>query len=408
MPSRPPAGTQNGIARIAEMRAVHSAFLFLHNQEMEFRRWQRELAQIPAPPFGEAARSEWLETRFVAAGLEEVQRDDLGNVFGILKSQSAQFMVGVSAHLDTVFPLGTHLEAREDGNRIHAPGISDNAAGVIAMLAVASAIRRAELRPAADILFIGNVGEEGEGNLRGMRQIFSSKRWSQSIATLLVVDGAGTDTYVTQALGSRRFEVTFRGPGGHSWSDFGIPNPIVLLSRALARFSDVATPENPRTTFNIGVIHGGTSVNSIPESATARVDLRSASGEELQKLEERLRECMNEAWTEVPVAFRAGEPKVRFAIEPIGDRPAAELPADARILKIVQAVDAHLRIKSIPRLASTDANIPLSLGKEATTIGAGGDGGGAHTLREWFDCTNRDLGLKRILLILLALTGVHE
>jgi acetylornithine deacetylase/succinyl-diaminopimelate desuccinylase-like protein len=317
-------------------------------------------------------------------------------------------MIGISAHLDTVFPLGTHLEAREDGNRIYAPGISDNAAGVIAMLAVASAIKRAELRPASDVVFIGNVGEEGEGNLRGMRQIFSSKPWNQAIETLLVIDGAGTDTYVTQALGSRRFEVSFRGPGGHSWSDFGIPNPIILLSRALARFSDVATPESPRTTFNIGVVHGGTSVNSIPECATARVDLRSASGEELQKLEERLRECVNEAWTEVPVGFRAGEPKVRFAIEPIGDRPAAELPADARILKIVQAVDAHLRIKSIPRLASTDANIPLSLGKEATTIGAGGDGGGAHTLREWFDCTNRDLGLKRILLILLALTGVHE
>jgi tripeptide aminopeptidase len=400
--------SQQEIARIAEMRAVHSAFLFLHNQEMEFRRWQRELAQIPAPPFGEAARSEWLEGRFAAAGLENVQRDDLGNVFGILKAQSGQQMIGVSAHLDTVFPLGTHLEAREDGNRIFAPGISDNAAGVVALLAVAAAIKRAELRPASGIVFIGNVGEEGEGNLRGMRQIFSSKQWSQAIRTLLVVDGAGTDTYVTQALGSRRFEVTFRGPGGHSWSDFGVPNPIVLLSRALARFSDVMTPENPRTTFNIGVVHGGTSVNSIPESATARVDLRSASGEELQKLEERLRECMNEAWTEVPVAFRAGDSKVRFAIEPIGDRPAAELPNDARILKIVRAVDAHLRIKSIPRLASTDANVPLSLGKEATTIGAGGDGGGAHTLREWFDCTNRDLGLKRILLILLALTGVHE
>ncbi len=400
--------SQQEIARIAEMRAVHSALLFLHNQEMEFRRWQRELAEIPAPPFGEAARSEWLEARFVAADLEDVQRDELGNVFGILKAQSAQPLVGVSAHLDTVFPLGTHLEAREDGNRIFAPGISDNAAGVVAMLAVASALKRAELRPACGIVFIGNVGEEGEGNLRGMRQIFSSKRWSQAIGTLLVVDGAGTDTYVTQALGSRRFEVTFRGPGGHSWSDFGVPNPIVLLSRALARFSDVATPENPRTTFNIGVVHGGTSVNSIPESATARVDLRSASGEELQKLEERLRECMNEAWTEVPVVFRAGEAKVRFTIEPIGDRPAAELPPEARILKIVRAVDAHLRIKSIPRLASTDANVPLSLGKEATTIGAGGDGGGAHTLREWFDCTNRDLGLKRILLILLALTGVHE
>lgn len=399
---------QQEVARIAEMRSVHSAFILLHNQEMEFRRWQRDLTQIPAPPFGETARSEWLEARFSTAGLEEVHRDELGNVFGTFPAAAAQPTIAVSAHLDTVFPLGTHLEAREEGNRIFAPGISDNAAGVVAMLAIISAIKRAELRPASNIVFIGNVGEEGEGNLRGMRQIFSSKRWSQAISSLLVIDGAGTDTYVTQALGSRRFEITFRSPGGHSWSDFGVPNPIVLLSRALARFSDAAVPENPRTTFNIGVVHGGTSVNSIPEAATARVDLRSASGEELQKLEERLRECMNEAWTEVPVAYRAGQSKVRFAIEPIGDRPAAELAPDARILKVVQAVDAHLRIKSIPRLASTDANIPLSLGKEATTIGAGGDGGAAHTLREWFDCTNRDLGLKRILLILLALTGVHE
>jgi acetylornithine deacetylase/succinyl-diaminopimelate desuccinylase-like protein len=156
------------------------------------------------------------------------------------------------------------------------------------------------------------------------------------------------------------------------------------------------------------VVRGGTSVNSIPESATARVDLRSASGDELHKLEERLRECVNEAWSEVPLSFRAGDLKVRFAIEPIGDRPAAQLPPDARILKIIRGVDAHLRIHSIARLASTDANVPLALGIEATTIGAGGDGGGAHTVREWYDCTNRDLGLKRILLTLLALTGVNE
>jgi acetylornithine deacetylase/succinyl-diaminopimelate desuccinylase-like protein len=223
-----------------------------------------------------------------------------------------------------------------------------------------------------------------------------------------VIDGAGTDTFVNQALGSRRFEVTFRGPGGHSWSDFGVPNPIVLLSRALARFSEVHIPDSPRTTFNIGVISGGTSVNSIPESATARVDLRSASMEELQKLEDRLRECVAEAWREAPLAHRSGELKVTLAIENIGDRPAAELPANARILQIVRAADKHLRIESFPRLASTDANVPLALGIEATTIGAGGDGGGAHTLREWFDCSNRDLGLKRILLVLLALTGVQE
>jgi len=414
MASRPPipdasrASTQREIARIAEMRGVHAAFAYLHNQEMEFRRWQRELTEIPAPPFGEAMRSEWLRQRFTALGLEDVQVDELGNVLGTLQSKRAAPIIGISAHLDTVFPQGTALQTREEANRLHGPGISDNAAGVIALLAVATALKRTQLQPAANIVFIGNVGEEGEGNLRGMRHLFSTSPWRDLIHSLLVIDGAGTDTYVNQALGSRRFEVTFRGPGGHSWSDFGVPNPIVLLSRALARFSEVHIPESPRTTFNVGVISGGTSVNSIPESATARVDLRSASMEELQKLEDRLRECVAEAWREAPLAHRSGELKVTLAIESIGDRPAAELPANARILQIVRAADKHLRIESFPRLASTDANVPLALGIEATTIGAGGDGGGAHTLREWFDCSNRDLGLKRILLVLLALTGVHE
>jgi len=414
MASRPPipdasrTSTQREIARIAEMRSVHAAFSYLHNQEMEFRRWQRELTEIPAPPFGEAARSEWLRQRFTALGLEDVQVDELGNVLGTLHSKRVAPMIGISAHLDTVFPQGTALQTREEANCLYGPGISDNAAGLIALLAVATALKRTQLRPATNIVFIGNVGEEGEGNLRGMRHLFSASPWRDIITSLLVIDGAGTDTYVNQALGSRRFEITFRGPGGHSWSDFGVPNPIVLLSRALSRFSEVHIPDSPRTTFNIGVISGGTSVNSIPESATARVDLRSASMEELQKLEDRLRECVAEAWREAPLAHRSGELKVTLAIESIGDRPAAELPANARILQIVRAADKHLRIESFPRLASTDANVPLALGIEATTIGAGGDGGGAHTLREWFDCSNRDLGLKRILLVLLALTGVQE
>src|SRR5262249_48616102 len=262
--------------------------------------------------------------------------------------------VGVSAHLDTVFPLGTRLDTREEGNRLHGPGISDNAAGLTAILAIAPALKHAQLTLGSNVVFIGNVGEEGEGNLRGMRHIFSSPRWKDSIHSLLVIDGAGTDTYVTQALGSRRFEVTFRGPGGHSWSDFGVPNPIVLLSRALARFSEVRIPDSPRTTFNVGVVTGGTSVNSIPESASARVDLRSASMEELQKLEDRLRECVAEAWNDAPLAYRAGEAKVTLAIENIGDRPAADLPDHARILQLVRAADKHLSIKSFPRLASTD------------------------------------------------------
>ncbi|HEY1938184.1 MAG TPA: M20/M25/M40 family metallo-hydrolase [Candidatus Angelobacter sp.] len=414
MASRPPISDPSRfslpreIARIAEMRGVHAAFVSLHNQEMELRRWQRELTHIPAPPYGEAARSEWLRGKFASLGLEHVEVDELGNVLALLYPDRGVPLIGISAHLDTVFPHGTALETREEANRLYGPGVSDNAAGVVALLAIATALKRTMVKPSTNVVFIGNVGEEGEGNLRGMRHLFSMPRWRDAIQSLLVIDGAGTDTYVNQALGSRRFEVTFRGPGGHSWSDFGVPNPIVLLSRAVARFSEVHAPESPRTTFNVGVVSGGTSVNSIPESATARVDLRSASMEELQKLEDRLRECVTEAWREVPLTHRAGESRVTLAIESIGDRPAAELPPEARILQIIRAADKHLRIESFPRLASTDANVPLSLGIEATTIGAGGDGGGAHTMREWFDCTNRDLGLKRILLVLLALTGVNE
>jgi acetylornithine deacetylase/succinyl-diaminopimelate desuccinylase-like protein len=402
------------ISRIAAMRAVHAAFLFLHNQEMEFRRWQRELAEIPAPPFGEAARSEWLLRRFTEMGLKSVHADELGNVFGLLRDRRPdedQPLIGMSAHLDTVFPPDTNLESREEGNTLFGPGISDNAAGVVAVLAIAAALKQSDIQPTTNVVFVGNVGEEGEGNLRGMRHIFSSAPWKSAIGSLLVIDGAGADSYVTHGLGSRRFEITFRGPGGHSWSDFGIPNPIVLLARALARLDDVLVPELPRTTFNVGVIRGGTSVNSIPESATASVDLRSTSMDELRRLEGFLRSVVTEAWNEVPLPYRTGKAngsKVTFTIECIGDRPASELPDDARILQVIRAVDAHLGIKSVPRVASTDANIPLSLGIEATTIGTGGDGGAAHTLREWFDCANRDLGLKRILLALLALTGVNE
>ena len=297
MASRPPIPDtsrtlpQREIARIAEMRSVHAAFSYLHNQEMEYRRWQRELTEIPAPPFGEAARTEWLKQRFAALELENVHVDEIGNVLGLLYGGNDAPLIGISAHLDTVFPQGTALKTHEEATRLYGPGVSDNAAGVTALLAMASVLKRAAFKLATNIVFIGNVGEEGEGNLRGMRHLFSSPHWSTAIKSLLVIDGAGTDTYVNQALGSRRFAITFRGPGGHSWSDFGVPNPIVLLARAMARFSEVHIPESPRTTFNVGVISGGTSVNSIPESASVRVDLRSASSEELQKLEDRLREC---------------------------------------------------------------------------------------------------------------------
>jgi tripeptide aminopeptidase len=226
------------------------------------------------------------------------------------------------------------------------------------------------------------------------------------------LDGAGNDTIVAEALGSRRFEVIVRGPGGHSWSDFGAPNPIVVLARAIESFRQTPLPVSPKTTFNIGVIRGGTSVNSIPESASMRVDIRSTSTAEIERLERALRSGLDMAVAnETRAMSQSGKERalgLSAEVVTIGDRPGGELPPEARILQVIRSVDVHLGNVAQVQRASTDANIPLSLGREAIAIGGGGTGGGAHTLQEWFDCTGRDFGLKRILLTLLALTGVSE
>src|SRR5581483_10848970 len=262
--------------------------------EAESLERQLELARIPAPPFGEQARSEWLLERFLETGLRDVSSDEVGNVFGVHPGVGGRF-VTVSAHMDTVFPAGTPLNVRQQGTRLYGPGVSDNGAGLAALLAVAGAVCETRIKHDAPLLFIANVGEEGEGDLRGMRHIFSDRRWVDAIAYNLVLDGAGTDTIVAEALGSRRFEVIVRGPGGHSWSDFGAPNPIVVLARAIEAFTRMPVPTTPKTTFNIGVIRGGTSVNSIPESASMRVDIRSTSGSEIERLERGLRVALDQA-----------------------------------------------------------------------------------------------------------------
>jgi len=392
------------IAQIAAMRPVHTAFAKFLVRENELRRLQVEVARIPAPPFGEATRAEWLREKFIAIGLNDIEVDEVGNVIGMFPGSDPESpAVAVSAHLDTVFPADTDIEIHEDRDRIYGPGVSDNAAGLIAMLAVAEALRDAQIRCEADVIFIANVGEEGEGDLRGMRHIFETPRWSARIGSTIVIDGSGNDAIIGQALGSRRFEVIVRGPGGHSWSDFGQPNPIVAVSRIVSRFSQTPLPSSPKTTFNFGVISGGTSVNSIPEMAQVSIDLRSASGDELQRLEDELRGVIQ---TEIPARSRDGSAaKLSCELKKIGDRPAGELSEDAQILQVMRAVDAHLSIPSQLRRASTDANIPIALGRDAVTVGAGGTGGGAHTLREWFDPTGRSLALKRILLAVLALAG---
>jgi di/tripeptidase len=237
-----------------------------------------------------------------------------------------------------------------------------------------------------------------------MRHIFSDPHWSEAIAATLVLDGAGADSIVAEALGSRRFEVVVRGPGGHSWSDFGAPNPIIVLARAIERFTQVRVAAVPKTTFNIGVIRGGTSVNSIPELASMRVDLRSTSSAEIDRLELALRVALDQALMADAGKARSGA--LTYEATMIGSRPAGELDSSARLLRVIRAVDSHLGNPSQVQRASTDANIPLSLGREAVAIGGGGAGGGAHTVQEWFDCAGREVALKRILLASLALTGV--
>ncbi len=393
--------------RLAGLREVHLAMEWFRSHERELRDWQLEVAAIPAPPFGESNRAHWLRARFAELGLQNVHVDKLGNVLGLRPGADLnEKLVAVTAHIDTVFSAETPLNIRREGDRLCGAGISDNGAGIVGLLALASALRVAEVGHSTGLLFIGNVGEEGEGDLRGMRHIFCESPWKDRIGPTVVLDGAAIDTVVTQALGSRRFQVTVQGPGGHSWSDFGVPNPIVVLSRAIARFSRTELPAEPKISTNVGVISGGTSVNSIPESATMRVDIRSASPQEMDRVERALREAVAEAASEYPKRARNGSKGITYDIQPIGCRPAAELDPNARILHVIRAVDAHLGNRARPHRASTDANIPLSLGREAISIGAGGSGGGAHTLQEWYDPAGRDLGLKRVLLAVLALAGV--
>ena len=402
---------QEEVVRLSASPEVRSAFNWFRAQEPQLAHWQLEMARIAAPPFGEGPRAAWLADRFRELALDDVRIDDVGNVFGVHPGFGKRY-ISLSAHIDTVFPAGTPLNIRQQGTRLYGPGVSDNGAGVTAMLAIAALLRSVRVRHAMPFLFIGNVGEEGEGDLRGMRHIFATLRWKDSIAYSLILDGAGSDTIVAEALGSRRFEIIVRGPGGHSWSDFGAPNPIVILSRAIERFCQTPVSSAPKSTYNIGVIRGGTSVNSIPESASMRVDLRSTSSTELERLESSLRLSLDHAVEAEQRLAEARTPSARKThaltceVVVIGDRPAGELEPKARMLEVIRAVDSHLGNVAQVQRASTDANIPLSMGREALAIGGGGSGGGAHTLQEWFDCTGREIGLKRILLTLLALAGV--
>jgi acetylornithine deacetylase/succinyl-diaminopimelate desuccinylase-like protein len=370
---------------------------------------QIRITEIPAPPFHEGARAAYMKKLLSAAGLR-VEIDGTGNVIGEYAGTS-QDIVMLAAHMDTVFPAGTNVSVKREGGRLLAPGISDNGTGLAALVVIARALREAKIKTNCTILFVADVGEEGEGNLRGMRALVDA--YKKRLKYVIALDGSATEYVTTAALASRRVEISITGPGGHSWSDFGTPNPIHALGRGIGRFVAARVPESPRTSFNIGEIEGGTSVNSIPARAQMKVDLRSESDVELAKIESFLRDSVQSGIDEEMAAARdrgmaGGTTTLDLKISVLGVRPAGELPETSPLLLALLAADTRLGNRSRRERSSTDANIPLSVGIHAISIGAGGRSGGAHTTEEWFEPTGRELGLQRVALTLLAVAGLEQ
>ncbi len=391
--------------QIAAQPSTHRAFQWLHLQEQRIAAWQREAVSIPAPPFGEVVRAAWFVERFRELGLQEVTNDAEGNALGWLRPYSpGSPIVLLSAHLDTVFPAGTPIDIVEEGPILRAPGACDNGAGLAGLLAIA-AVAAAEANAfASNVLFAANVGEEAEGDLRGMREIFERSCYPKDIVASIALEGAGTETLVTRGLGSKRFRVTVTGPGGHAWTEPDTPNPVMVLAAALHRCASEPLPRQPRTIFNVGRLEGGTSVTSVPERAEAMVDIRSVDANELLRLEVLLFRAVEDAVA--AASTPGGRDGLRFAIDGIGDRPAGELCGTSPLLHSIRAVDRHLQLRTEERIGSTDANLPLAMGRAAVAMGAGGRAGGIHTTSEWYDSTGRELALRRILLVLLDISSI--
>ena len=397
----PASGTAGELAALSGIR---EALQWFTREKQWVNDIHLQLCRIPAPTFMEQQRAEWIAAQFRALGWH-AGIDRVGNVLASLESNPSGPVVAITAHLDTVLAprLKDDIAIDRDGD-LRGPGVSDNGAGLSALLAIAKALKSV---PNSDlawtlwrrVLLIANVGEEGEGNLSGMRHLCRAGGPVEKIEAFLVLDGASTDHITVQALGSRRFEVVCSGPGGHSWSDFGIGNPVHALSRAIALFVDGRTLDprsSPKVAVNVGVIEGGSGINAIPAIARAKVDIRSESNEKIEELVSALQAAVLKA--EEIENIRAVGGRITVKVRDIGSRPAARLAPDTPLISAIKSVDSHLGIRARLDCASTDANIPLAAGIAAVSIGAGGAGGGAHTQAEWYRPDGRDLGLKRILL----------
>jgi tripeptide aminopeptidase len=368
---------------------------------------QRSICEIPAPPFKEAARAAEYKKRFEALGYT-ARIDAIGNVLAERPGTGRGPTIVLAGHLDTVFPEGTDVKVKDQGGRMSGPGIGDDCRGLAVVLAVARAYQRNNIRHDARIIFVGNVGEEGPGNLRGVRHLFDVELKGK-IDYFISVDGQGTD-FVSRAVGSNRYKVTYKGPGGHSYGAFGIPNPIHALGRAIDGISDVQVNANPKTTFNVGVIAGGTSVNSIAFEASMEIDMRSESAANLADVDAKIRRALHAAldaenarWT----GERAVRAKLSMVIDTIGIRPTGAQSDSARIVQVAMQSAKALGFNTAGTASSTDANLPISRGVPGITIDGGGEGGGAHSLAEWYeDGPNGWLGPQWAALIVARLAGL--
>lgn len=367
---------------------------------------QVSICEVPAPPFKESARAAEFLRRLVSHGLVNARIDSAGNVIAERPGTGDGPRIVLSAHLDTVFPEGTDVTVARVGSRFTGRGIGDNCRGLAVLLQVAKALSAAQVGTTGDILFIGTVGEEGEGNLRGVRHLFAS-RSAGRIDYFVAVDGAGFDV-TTRGVGSHRYRVTYEGPGGHSYSAFGMPNPLHALGRAIAKIAEFQVPADPKTTFNVGVVSGGTSVNSIPFSASMEVDLRSESQAELDRADGLLQAAIQAALREEQDRWPESQRPLIVRVEDMGRRPAGSQPDSAFIVRAALAAAAALGTPTRLTATSTDSNIPISLGIPAITIDGGGSGAGSHGLDEWYDDGESGWqGPQWALLIVLTLAGVR-
>ena len=392
---------------LAETDYVRRAFEFFKAHAEEITSEHIKICSIPAPPFGELERALHLCEQLRTDGLTEAGFDEAGNCVALRKGRSLTPLLAVTAHLDTVFPPGTDSTVRTVEGRLLAPGVSDDGCGLAALVALNRALQVNRIETEGSLLFVGTVGEEGEGNLRGVRHLFTDGQWARQISAFISLDGPDSERITNTALGSRRYRVRFVGKGGHSWGDFGTANPVHAVGRAIARLISYPAPRDPRTTFNVGRIDGGASVNVIPREAGMDVDLRSASGDELRRLDAFFRRAVREAADDENADSKEGGRPLEADLQLIGDRPGGETAANSAIVEIAAAATRSLGHTPVLEQASTDSNIPMSLGIPAVTLGAGGTSGNSHTLDEWYDPYGREVGLQRVLLIMLAMVGVR-